>query len=548
MNNNQMPNGFADSEYQGDMGQAGPQPQYGNPEQFVVNRGQAYQQPYTQNPYQQNYQQNVPQQMYQQGYQQAYQQPVQNGYNQQPMYQQPVQQPVQQPAYQQPYTGYQAGQQNPYGQQAYTGYQGAQQAYTGNQGGQQAYAGNQGMQQQAYGGYQQPVQQMNPQDPYAAYAQQQGQPLWQSNQMQPVQPVQQNYQEAYAPAPQTQKPYVQEAQNPFPVALMAICAVVVILCVCALVVGGSVFRWIAAVVAILAGAALWLIPGIAEGLPRLVGTGVTGILALLCVIFAISAPASTESPEAIATPSVDPASVTVQVGPAVMPTEYDPTVEEGIGDDLDGQESVPETTPAVQSEDAWKTSDCAQRLTSFFHFWSVNNTESMVTLTAPSWQRGVTEPKKALFSILSNRIPRNFSYVSISSYNENDVSRTVTVDVEIDKQNMSNTATYRFKIVMLKEDENWYVDPRSLESNETATATATNSFATQPPTPQPAGADTILYYNTDGGSYYHADPNCSKVGQKYRPLTGTFRYYQVNDAPYSSLKNCTVCGAPLRNQ
>ena len=201
----------------------------------------------------------------------------------------------------------------------------------------------------------------------------------------------------------------------------------------------------------------------------------------------------------------------------------------------------------TEVEDNGLNGECGQQLTSFFYFWSVNDTENMVSLCAPSWQKSVSEPKKSLFSILANRVPVNYSFTAISGTN-NDASRTITAEVEIDKRNGSSTSIYIFKVIMLNEDGAWFVDPRSLESNETATATATNSFATQPPTPEPATADTVLYYNPDGGSYYHSDPNCSQIAAKYLPLKGTFRYSQVNDDEYKDLSPCNSCAAPLREQ
>ena len=56
----------------------------------------------------------------------------------------------------------------------------------------------------------------------------------------------------------------------------------------------------------------------------------------------------------------------------------------------------------------------------------------------------------------------------------------------------------------------------------------------------------MLYYNKDGGSYYHADKNCSKVADKYLPLTGTFKYSELNDGKYKNLKPCDKCNPPER--
>ncbi len=58
-------------------------------------------------------------------------------------------------------------------------------------------------------------------------------------------------------------------------------------------------------------------------------------------------------------------------------------------------------------------------------------------------------------------------------------------------------------------------------------------------------ADTVLYYNPNGGSYYHSDPNCPDVKAKYLPLT-PFTYAQLDQAPFDSLTRCPACAPPMR--
>ena len=57
--------------------------------------------------------------------------------------------------------------------------------------------------------------------------------------------------------------------------------------------------------------------------------------------------------------------------------------------------------------------------------------------------------------------------------------------------------------------------------------------------------DTVLYYNTVGGSRYHTTPNCSSVNRRYWPLA-PFRYGELTLAPYSELTPCQTCYAPAR--
>ncbi len=58
--------------------------------------------------------------------------------------------------------------------------------------------------------------------------------------------------------------------------------------------------------------------------------------------------------------------------------------------------------------------------------------------------------------------------------------------------------------------------------------------------------DTVLFYHPTGGAYYHRDPDCRLVHEKYRPLKGQFTYGQIGEEAYRDLIPCPVCGAPAR--
>lgn len=57
--------------------------------------------------------------------------------------------------------------------------------------------------------------------------------------------------------------------------------------------------------------------------------------------------------------------------------------------------------------------------------------------------------------------------------------------------------------------------------------------------------DTQLYYNPEGGTYYHSDANCSDVKAKFLPLSG-FTYGQLEDDTFASLTRCPACAPPMR--
>ena len=93
----------------------------------------------------------------------------------------------------------------------------------------------------------------------------------------------------------------------------------------------------------------------------------------------------------------------------------------------------------------------------------------------------------------------------------------------------------------------------------TAVTTAVpTAMPTQQPTvvPQQASNQNVthdgialnmqLFYNTDGGSYYHVTDSCTSVNSKYLPLTGQLIYSELDDNKYKRLKPCPVCLAPVR--
>jgi len=51
---------------------------------------------------------------------------------------------------------------------------------------------------------------------------------------------------------------------------------------------------------------------------------------------------------------------------------------------------------------------------------------------------------------------------------------------------------------------------------------------------------TPLYYNPQGGQYYHADAECNGVRERYRPLTG-FTYGELEEPMYKKFGPCPFC-------
>lgn len=208
-----------------------------------------------------------------------------------------------------------------------------------------------------------------------------------------------------------------------------------------------------------------------------------------------------------------------------------------------GYGSVSAETPAPVSAD----NALIDRLVRFFDLWSQNLQDEMLDLCAPSWKAKLSNPRTSLFNLLMNRKPLDCKLESITG-TDADTSRRVTLTSSIDRGIIGKKAEkYRMSVLMVKENNEWYIDPQSLQSNELITTPDPNITEAPTPTPStPVYADTILYYNPKNGEYYHFDQNCKKLNPKYLPLQGSFRYSEINNEPYSKLKPCNVCGAPLR--
>lgn len=475
----------------------------------------------------------------------------QNGYGQQPYGQQgyaDYQQPYGQQGYQQPYgqQGYeQQGYQQPYGQQGYQQPYG--QGYE-QQGYQQPYA-QQPYQQQPYdqqgfvqpGGYQQPYEQQGYSQPNPAYNQQ---GYSQQNPQETDLPPEQQYAQY---TPDGQRVYPTSGRSGFRVQLAAhreipwdtiakvlMFGVLPILFILSMVFAWTAVKWVVLVGAVASIAALWLRELVTPN-ARLVLSLLLASAAVVCLVSALATnaadnqnPAQPNQPGQMQQGSTSGNNLDVNL----------------TATDTPNPAPTPTATPVDDSE------ECYAQLHSFFTLWKNNAISQMVNLTAPSWRssiKGGTDAvtQKLFGEVLTNRTPVSWDFTAITG-TSNDIARMVTVRAVINKNNTLGESVYLWKVRMVKEDGVWYVDPATLQSNEQeSTATPTNALATQPVL-NTSHPDLILYYNQNGGTYYHIDPNCASINQRYRPLTASFKWTQIDDEPYKNLEQCKVCGAPLR--
>ena len=200
--------------------------------------------------------------------------------------------------------------------------------------------------------------------------------------------------------------------------------------------------------------------------------------------------------------------------------------------------------PEADSETEKEKTAAAKRLTEFFSYWSVNDLDNMLALSAPSWQEHMENPRTALFGKLLNRTPMSMTMDSIAGDPAAGTVR-VTLTSLINRNNGKDPLWYRMELVMVKENGVWYLDPRSLV-NEECMGVTPDTTPEPAPTPEGLTDGTLLYYVPGGGEYYHLDPNCRRVNGRFLPLEDSFTWAEVNDEAYCGLQPCQVCGAPKR--
>lgn len=196
------------------------------------------------------------------------------------------------------------------------------------------------------------------------------------------------------------------------------------------------------------------------------------------------------------------------------------------------------------------------RLKEFLAAWSENMIPTMKECCYPGWVNEKQNAENALFQMLNSSIPTNYvdPYEEITG-SEGDSSRIITMKIYFNEA--GKQVVKRLRVIMKKVNDIWYVDPDSLEGvvvDEAAEAAAAASLdmphTTVTPRPDPtAEADVlIVYYNVNGGKYYHLDRTCPAVSSEYWPLTGKIPFDMINSAQYSKLQPCAKCGAPARPQ
>lgn len=201
-------------------------------------------------------------------------------------------------------------------------------------------------------------------------------------------------------------------------------------------------------------------------------------------------------------------------------------------------------------------SDAEKALDNYLRMWQLEDFESMAQYTLPSWRNAQRVPPRQLSYQHKNYTLNSWE---ISGENQSSAidSATFTVIVNVTKSNSTKATVYgKYSAILFNTQGTWYVDPNSMRSMityEPPEQIADNTGASvigveqidPDPTPEPVvSGKTKLYYNSDGGKFYHAEEQCSTIDPKFYSKIKSFTYADLGKSGYSKLKPCATCKAP----
>lgn len=325
-------------------------------------------------------------------------------------------------------------------------------------------------------------------------------------------------------------------------------------------------RWVFMILTVACLALMWfvhafLFPG------RMILSAVYGLLMVFTLVTALNAQSSrlpkTASPFAQVTTTIAPTQVPIYsqvVDPGaglVTDIGYSNSLNDiqevgmaGGSEDESGQDLGLSDAGATGYVSTVK-SDAEIALENFMEKWRKGIIADMVAHTPPSWREAQADSaQQQLFWKFAQKPLQDWRQMSAPTGTDDSTARTISVEADISYS--GEVRTYAYDAIALCENGSWYIDPDSLSSGilQVPSTPTPDPNATPVPTPEPTptptpGPKTKLYYNKDGGKYYHADPECYSVAKEFLPLA-SFTYGNLNKSPYTKLQPCPKCGAPSR--
>lgn len=214
--------------------------------------------------------------------------------------------------------------------------------------------------------------------------------------------------------------------------------------------------------------------------------------------------------------------------------------------DMTQQQQQSDFTVVAATSNPGAASMAQQRLDQFMTAWISNDYKGMVNLSLPAWVSQQQNAEQAMFYVRGIRMPVSYEFKNVSG-SDADNTRTIDMVAAIDKSNGQAPRSYLMQVLMMRINDIWYVDPTSLSSDQEIRDSSSTAVPQVTIAPMVTGVPSLqLYYNAQGGLFYHVDPNCISIKAEYLPLTSGFLFSQVNDPQFSQLQPCTTCHAPGR--
>ncbi len=206
----------------------------------------------------------------------------------------------------------------------------------------------------------------------------------------------------------------------------------------------------------------------------------------------------------------------------------------------EGPETLPEETSLEKSESI-------QQLRSFLEYWIQNDKDSMLSLVSPEWKGQQSEPVASFFGIIGGRQAVAYEILSATG-SDGEGIRNVFITVTM--KQLAGNKTYQYDALLRKENDVWYVDPTVFKTTNPVAPPVSEeeqqAQERQQLQQEESNQDITVYYNPNGGQYYHLVDDCSSVKAKKDLPLQPLSFSSINNSPYDKLKTCTVCNPPAR--
>lgn len=322
----------------------------------------------------------------------------------------------------------------------------------------------------------------------------------------------------------------------------------------ALLAKNSLLHWAFVLFSLLCLAAMYLLRAFVPNARRVLGVIHTAMIAVMLFTILVSG-----------APAADKGNQAAQNQQSIFNDNTTASIQE-----MNENQAAQALKEEAQEANPGAASLAQQKLEQFMSAWGTKDYAAMVSYSAPNWVNQYNSQRDAetgIFHLSAIRTPVSYQILDVSG-NDADQTRTITMQAKISKSDGKEPQLYNFQILMIRNNNQWYVDPNSISSSQVvqqevqaisaeqaaaqAAAQAANQAATtntsnvQVPQINSVPSNTVLYYNQSGGEFYHLDPNCSSIGSKYKPLKATFYYRDISSETFKNLKTCPHCKAPAR--